>query len=258
MHTIVSYLPVMLAGICFLLSGGFVIAVALRRIRGVGRYSPPGTVRLAALAVGMAILGAIALSSGVGTKVFQKQAPSEKAAAKLTEYVRANKHVRVSYLSGFPRGEKDKPVDFGKQRNEPEELSAEDTETACRLITALTAGDLDGVQAIIASYAGKPFARAQIGQCISRTFYELGVRFRITAWRESFILVPAGLNDGQYGLTFSAKNEKPFATLQLRDKDHPRQFSSGETDDFTAREVMKSIASDIVHNTLSLGGGSKD
>lgn len=228
---------------CFALGCGF----SLRSTR-------PGQ-RKRALVFGLFLLGMLSL---VKWRQNQPLTDNQKAAAHLIHILKTDEHALLDHLiwGSYPRGPLDAkpgpvPARGPLKPGEHPRLADAEVQTACRIITALTEGDLDGLRAIIASYKFKPYARAQMAESLRFAFYKAGVQYRFMAHQKWFYVRPTSLEDGNYSVIFSAEDEEPEVHLMQEHKEHRGQFGNELTKTVAAHEVMRFFQMDIVQTVLS-------
>jgi hypothetical protein len=129
-------------------------------------------------------------------------------------------------------------------------LADAEVEAACRVVTFISEGDVDAMRALVASYAYKPYARAQIATSLNYTFYLAGVEYRMEWYGSSIGIEHSGLRDGQFGVSFTPLNDEPAVTLMTVDPKYPQQFATGPSSLVTAKEALAALKLEFVRDVL--------
>ncbi len=221
------------------------------------------------LALGLVVLGLIVAVRANSLKLKEHNKPvskqtssqatktdAQKAAALLVNLLRTDKEVRTDYgiyKQVTQRGKLDapEPPDTGKFPMVPDT----EIEAACRIVTALTETDLTSLRTIVASYAHKPYARAQIAFCVESALRKLNARYHIMALEGWLFFEQMGGHDGGFTIQFSAldnfadKENEPFVSHWLKNGD--RGHSATQPKDISNEEVLKAFSLDIIQSVLT-------
>jgi len=178
----------------------------------------------------------------------------ERALARIVHVLRTDKDARQDTLGGMhvQRGPNDAKIDWAKKDEENNRVQDAEIDAACELAAALIQGDLKKVRAIITSYRGKPYARAQMTSALNHALYKCGSEFDLMPLNQWVRIDHNDLVDGQFSLSVSAaEEEEVMPQFMLRDPEHPRQFATDQTKIASPEEVLRQLSHDFVNGLLS-------
>jgi hypothetical protein len=268
----------------WLLSVAFVLVLALRLKRGTLKAAKPGSAKFLTLAALLALLGCmVALRSSKETSELVLQrlhiggtpAPADTASSSepdavqpvsgkpltpaatfVVHFIKTGKYTRQDMAKNThaERGPEDSPLSDNK------DMAAAEVEAACQVVQALTDGDLAQLQAIIAAYKQKPYARAQIAECLNYAFTLLDIDYRFVHAEMWFFVEPEKKADGRLTLAFSPfekKTEgeakpvdggKPYVAVlrTTEDKKEPGLFHLDTDESADAAAVLKQFQKEIL------------
>jgi C-terminal processing protease CtpA/Prc len=206
----------------------------------------------------LGLVGSLLIYTGCTGSFVSAKTDSQKASAHVANILRTDEEARLNRLksANVPRGKLDVEPKFAD--GEPKVTDGE-IASACQIVEAIAEGDIEAVRRIVASYAHKPYARAQIASALNHSFYKAGVPLRVEFYGGSFVIEREGLADGQAAVSFSPINEEPTVRVMVRNPKYPRQFTSTENSEmFNAREVFATFKGPLIRSVLEQSLTKKD
>lgn len=171
---------------------------------------------------------------------------AQKASAFISNILWTDEDSRIDRLryAQQERGKLDVQLKFGEK---PSPVADAEIKTASRIAEAIAEGDFEAVRKIIASYAYKPYARAQIAGCLNHAFHKAGVDIYILSHNGSFYLERNGLEDGQVMVNFTPLDPPAVTVMVNSDPERKSSFSSTENPQgFEAQEVFATFRAALV------------
>lgn len=155
------------------------------------------------------------------------EATDNTDAGDLVRFIKTNKTARQDQAKSLQvqRGPQDAPASDGP------EMDAAEIDTACQIAKAMMDGDAERLRLIIGAYKHKPYARAQITECLNYSFTMTGMDFRFTFHEFWFFVEPDRKTDGMYTIAISAFDPKPDSEVKLPADGSPVAYVLKTTED---------------------------